>query len=83
VHIFFLVVSPLSQPGALERFERAELLICRLRGREGFLDRLRRVGTREEIVGLLAEADRDSLWETDREASRQVRARQRQDPPPA
>jgi mannitol/fructose-specific phosphotransferase system IIA component (Ntr-type) len=63
VHMFFLVVSPLSQPGALERFERAELLIGRLLRREGFLDRLRRAGTREEIVGLLAEADRDSLWE--------------------
>ena len=76
VQIFFLVVSPLSQPGALERFEQAVLLFCRLLRREGFLDRLRRAGTREEIIGLLAEADRDSLWEAG-----QVRRHQGQPPP--
>jgi mannitol/fructose-specific phosphotransferase system IIA component (Ntr-type) len=81
VHILFLVVSPPDRPA---EFLRAEEMISWLLLRdEHFRARLLRAGTREEIVGLLAEADRDSLWETAREASRQVRARQRQDPPPA
>jgi mannitol/fructose-specific phosphotransferase system IIA component (Ntr-type) len=81
VHILFLVVSPPDRPGD---FLRAEEIISWLLSDADFRDRLRRAGTREEIVGLLAEADRDSLWETDPEAFRQrARGRRRQDQPPA
>ena len=83
----FTVEWPARQGSPLDRpadFLHAEEMISWLLLRdEHFRARLLRAGTREEIVGLLAEADRDSLWETAREASRQVRARQRQDPPPA
>jgi mannitol/fructose-specific phosphotransferase system IIA component (Ntr-type) len=56
VQILFLVVSPPNQPA---NFLRAEEMISALvLGVEDFRKRLRRAGTREEI---LAEADRDSL----------------------
>ena len=81
VHILFLVVSPPDRPAD---FLRAEEMISWLLRDDDFRDRLRRAGTREEIVGLLAETDRDSPWEADLEALwEQVRARQRQDRPPA
>jgi nitrogen PTS system EIIA component len=81
VHILFLVVSPPNRPGD---FLRAEEMISRLLLNDDFRDRLRRAGTREEVVGLLAKADRDSLWEAGREANwEQVRARQHQGRPPA
>jgi mannitol/fructose-specific phosphotransferase system IIA component (Ntr-type) len=80
VHILFLVVSPPNRPGD---FLRAEEMISRLLLNDDFRDRLRRAGTRGEVVGLLAEADRDSLWEAGREANwEQVRARQRPGRPP-
>lgn len=63
VHILFLVVSPPDQPAA---FLRAEEMISRLLLAEDFRERLLRAGTREAIGGLLAEADRDSLWEKGR-----------------
>ena len=81
VHILFLVVSPPSRPG---EFLQAEEMISRLLLNDDFRDRLRRAGTRDEVVGLLAEADRDSLWEAGREANwEQVRARQSEGRPPA
>ena len=89
VHILFLVVSPPNRPGD---FLRAEEIIAWLLRNDDFRDRLRRAGTREEVVGLLAESDREFPWESDQEALQeqareafreQVRARQRQDPPPA
>jgi mannitol/fructose-specific phosphotransferase system IIA component (Ntr-type) len=80
VHILFLVAAPSDKP---RDFLEAAVIVSRLLRDEHFRARLRRAGTREEIVGLLAEADRDSLWETAREASLHVRARQRQDTPPA
>jgi PTS system fructose-specific IIA component/PTS system nitrogen regulatory IIA component len=73
VHILFLVVSPPDRPAD---FLRAEEMISRLLFVEDFRDRLRRAGTREEMVELIAEADRDSLWEVGR-------ARLRQGRPPA
>jgi PTS system fructose-specific IIA component/PTS system nitrogen regulatory IIA component len=81
VHTLFLVVSPPDRPAD---FLRAEEMISWLLRDDDFRDRLRRAGTREEIVRPLAEADRDSPWEADRKAFReQVWARQRQDRPPA
>jgi mannitol/fructose-specific phosphotransferase system IIA component (Ntr-type) len=81
VHILFLVVSPPNTPAD---FLRAEEIISWLLRNEDFRDRLRRAGTREEVVGLLAQADRDALWEADLDAYwEQARARQRQDRPPA
>jgi mannitol/fructose-specific phosphotransferase system IIA component (Ntr-type) len=69
VHILFLVVSPPSRP---REFLEAEVMISRLLlQNDDFRDRLRRAGTREEVVGLLAEADRDSLWAAGREANRE------------
>jgi mannitol/fructose-specific phosphotransferase system IIA component (Ntr-type) len=64
VHILFLVVSPPDRPADLLRAE--EMISWLLLGVEDFRDRLRRAGTREEIVGLIAEADRDTLWEAGR-----------------
>jgi nitrogen PTS system EIIA component len=64
VHILFLVVSPPSRP---RDFLRAEAIISWLLRNDDFRDRLRRAGTREEVVGLLAESDRDSPWEADLE----------------
>jgi mannitol/fructose-specific phosphotransferase system IIA component (Ntr-type) len=81
IHILFLVVSPPNRPGD---FLRAEEIISWLLRNEDFRNRLRRGGTREEIVGLLAEADQDCPWEADLEAFwEQARARQRQGRPPA
>ena len=81
VHILFLVISTPSTPGD---FLQAEEIISWLLRNDDFRNRLRRAITREEVVGLLAEADRDSPWEADLEAFwEQVRARQRQDRPPA
>jgi mannitol/fructose-specific phosphotransferase system IIA component (Ntr-type) len=80
VHILFLVVSPPNSPGD---FLRAEEIISWLLRNDAFRDRLRRAGTREEVVGLVAESDRESPWESDLEAIReQFRARQRQGRPP-
>jgi mannitol/fructose-specific phosphotransferase system IIA component (Ntr-type) len=64
VHILFLVVSPPDRPADFLRAE--EMISWLLLGVEDFRDRLRRAATREEIVGLIAEADRDSLWEAGR-----------------
>ena len=64
VQIFFLVLSPSSEPGA---FLRAEEIISWLLRNDDFRDRLRRTRTREEVVGLLAESDRDSPWQADLE----------------
>ena len=80
VHILFLLAAPPDKPGD---FLEAAVIVSWLLRDEHFRARLRRAGTREEIVGLLAEADRESLWETAREASLLVQARQRKDPPPA
>jgi nitrogen PTS system EIIA component len=63
VHILVLVVTPPSRPGD---FLRGAEIISWLLGNPDFHDRLRLAGTREEIVGLLAEADRHSLWEVGR-----------------
>jgi PTS system fructose-specific IIA component/PTS system nitrogen regulatory IIA component len=63
VHILFLLASPTDRPA---EFLRAAEMISWLLKLEDFRDRLRRAGTREEIVGLIAEADRDSLWEVGR-----------------
>jgi PTS system fructose-specific IIA component/PTS system nitrogen regulatory IIA component len=70
VHILFLVISPPDRPA---EFLRAEEMISWLVVVEDFRDRLRRAGTREEIVGLIAEADRNSLWEVGRVRLRQGR----------
>src|SRR5262245_44555707 len=67
VHILFLVGCPPHRPG--DFLPAAELISWLLRD-DGFRDRLRRARTREEIAGLLAEADRDSLWATAKEANR-------------
>jgi mannitol/fructose-specific phosphotransferase system IIA component (Ntr-type) len=64
VHILFLVVSPPNQPADFLRAQ--EMVSWLLLGVEDYRDRLRRAGTREEIVALLLEADRDSLWEAGR-----------------
>jgi PTS system fructose-specific IIA component/PTS system nitrogen regulatory IIA component len=58
VHILFLVAAPHNKPGD---FLEAAVVVSRLLRDEHFRARLRRAETREEIVGLLAEADRDSL----------------------
>ena len=64
VHILFLVVSPPDRPA---HFLRAEEMISRLLlHNDDFRDRLHRAETREEIAGLIAEADRDSLWDAGR-----------------
>jgi mannitol/fructose-specific phosphotransferase system IIA component (Ntr-type) len=82
VHILFLVISPPSTPGDFLRAE--EIISWLLLRNDDFRNRLRRAGTREEVVGLVAEADRDSPWEADLEALReQIRARQGQGRPPA
>jgi mannitol/fructose-specific phosphotransferase system IIA component (Ntr-type) len=81
VHILFLLASPPNRPA---EFLHAAEIVSRLLRSEDFRNRLRRAGTREEIVGLLAEADRASLWKADRDAYwEQIRARPRQGPPPA
>jgi PTS system fructose-specific IIA component/PTS system nitrogen regulatory IIA component len=64
VHILFLVVSPPDRPADFLRAE--ETISWLLLGVENFRVRLRRAGTREEIVALLVEADRDSVWEAGR-----------------
>ena len=64
VHILFLVVSPPDRPADFLRAE--EMISWLLLGVEDFRDRLRRAGTREEIVALFVEADWDSLWEAGR-----------------
>jgi mannitol/fructose-specific phosphotransferase system IIA component (Ntr-type) len=81
VHILALVVSPPDRPGD---FLQAEEIISWLLRNDDFRDRLRRAGRREEVVGLLAESDRDSPWESDLGAFWEpVLARQRQGRPPA
>ena len=65
VHILFLLAAPWDKPG---EFLEAAVIVSRLLRDEDFRARLRRAETREEIVGLLAEADRAHL---------------RQGPPPA
>jgi mannitol/fructose-specific phosphotransferase system IIA component (Ntr-type) len=61
VHILFLVVSPPDRPGD---FLRAEEMISWLLLRdEAFRNRLRHAATRDEIIALLNEADRDVLWD--------------------
>jgi mannitol/fructose-specific phosphotransferase system IIA component (Ntr-type) len=62
IHILFLVVAPPNTPAA---FLRAEAIISWLLRNDDFRDRLRWASTREEVVGLLAEADRNSPWEQD------------------
>ena len=64
VHILFLVVSPPNRPADFLRAE--EMISWLLLHNDDFRDRLHRAETREEIVGLIAEADRDSLWEAGR-----------------
>ena len=64
VHILFLLASPPNRPA--EFLHAAEMISWLLLRSEDFRDRLRRAGTREEIVGLIAEADRDSLWKAGR-----------------
>ena len=54
-------------PNRPRDFLRAEAIISWLLRNDDFRDRLRRAGTREEVVGLLAESDRDSPWEADLE----------------
>ena len=56
--------SPLDRPADFLHAE--EMISWLLLVVEGFRDRLRRAVTREEVVGLIAEADRDSLWEAGR-----------------
>jgi PTS system fructose-specific IIA component/PTS system nitrogen regulatory IIA component len=63
VHILFLMASPPNRPG---EFLRAAEMISWLLRLEDYRNCLRWAGTREEIVGLIAEADRDSLWEVGR-----------------
>src|SRR5262245_53624623 len=61
VHIPFLVLSPLDRHG---EFLRAEEMISRLLLRhDEFRVRLRQAATREEVLSLIAEADRDALWD--------------------
>jgi mannitol/fructose-specific phosphotransferase system IIA component (Ntr-type) len=64
IHILFLVASPPSRPG--EFLRAVEMNSWLLLGHEDFRHRLRRAGTREEVVDLIAEADRDALWEAGR-----------------
>ena len=81
VQILFLLASPPNRPA---EFLHAAEIVSRLLHSEDFRNRLRRAGTREEIVGLLAEADRDSLWKADIDAHWEpVRARLREGQPPA
>jgi PTS system fructose-specific IIA component/PTS system nitrogen regulatory IIA component len=68
IHILFLLASPPDRPA---EFLRAAEMISWLLALEEFRDRLRRAETREEIVGLVAEADRDSLWDVGRLRLRQ------------
>jgi nitrogen PTS system EIIA component len=63
VHILFLLACPPDRPAD---FLRAAEMVSWLLKVEDFRDRLRRAESREEIVGLIAEADRDSLWEAGR-----------------
>src|SRR5262249_47223908 len=80
VHILFLLASPPDRPA---EFLHAAEIVSRLLRSEDFRNRLRRAGTREEIVGLLAEADQDSLWKAEIDAHwEQVRALLRQTWPP-
>jgi len=59
VHIFFLVISPPNRPA---EFLRAEEMISRLLlGHDEFRNRLRQAATREEVMALIAQADRDAL----------------------
>lgn len=53
VNVFLLVISPASNPGD---HLRALNNIARLR-EQGFISRLRQAETREQVVGLLEEAD--------------------------
>jgi mannitol/fructose-specific phosphotransferase system IIA component (Ntr-type) len=81
VHILFLLACPPNRPA---EFLHAAEIVSRLLSSEDFRNRLRRAGTREEIVGLLAEADQDSLWKADIDAHWEpIRARLRQSRPPA
>jgi mannitol/fructose-specific phosphotransferase system IIA component (Ntr-type) len=81
VHILFLLASPAARPA---EFLHAAEIVSQLLHSEDFRARLRRAGMREEIVGLLAEADQDSLWKADIDAHWEpTRACLRQDPPPA
>jgi mannitol/fructose-specific phosphotransferase system IIA component (Ntr-type) len=81
VQILFLLASPPNRPSEL--LHAAEIVARLLRGDE-FRNRLGRAGTREEIVGLLAEADQDSLWKADIDAHWEpIRARPRQTRPPS
>jgi mannitol/fructose-specific phosphotransferase system IIA component (Ntr-type) len=58
VHILFPLAAPWDKRGD---FLEAAVIVSWLLRNDDFRDRLRRAGTREEVVGLLAEADRDSL----------------------
>jgi mannitol/fructose-specific phosphotransferase system IIA component (Ntr-type) len=81
VHILFLLACPTSRPAD---FLHAAEIVSQLLRRDDFRTRLRRAGTREEIVGLLAEADQDSLWKADIDARWEpIRASLRQSRPPA
>jgi PTS system fructose-specific IIA component/PTS system nitrogen regulatory IIA component len=71
VHILFLVISPPDRPA---EFLRAEEVISRLLlGHDEFRRRLRQAATREEVVALIAEADRDALWEAGSSRLRKAR----------
>jgi PTS system fructose-specific IIA component/PTS system nitrogen regulatory IIA component len=60
-HILCLVVSPPDRP---RDFLRAvEMMSWLLLRHEAFRDRLRDASTRDEIIALIAEADRDIHWE--------------------
>jgi mannitol/fructose-specific phosphotransferase system IIA component (Ntr-type) len=71
VHLLFLVVSPPIGPEHSPGAEDVIMWLLFNHDYRDFRDRLRRAGTREEVVGLLAEADRESPWEADLEASRE------------
>jgi mannitol/fructose-specific phosphotransferase system IIA component (Ntr-type) len=61
VHILFLVISPPSRPAEFLRAE--EMISWLLLRNDEFRGRLRQAATREEVMALIAEADRDALWE--------------------
>src|SRR5262249_49300175 len=63
VHMLCLVVSPPDRPAD---FLRAEEMLSWLLALDDFRDLLRRAATRAEIMRLMAEADRESLWEAGR-----------------
>ena len=81
VHILFLLASPPARPAD---YLHAAEIISRLLHNENFCNRLRQAETREEVVGLLAEADQDSLWKADIDARWEpIRASLREGTPPA